>query len=150
VSVARAAPRGCCSACEAAQFEGHDFVDVDATVQVFALCHVVETFRPIEGRAPTITRLLEPGSSLCRTDWTVGEAMWKKNRNARAFLIFALIGLRGLRILRFAPSDADDPATAVPTNFPSAPVAVNSPELNSYLRSGERITVRFPMALALH
>jgi hypothetical protein len=149
--LSRARPReGCCSACSAAQFQGHGFVDVDATTQVYALCFVVETFHLVEGKAPTITRLLEPGSLLCKTDWTAGEAMWKKNRNARAFLLFSLIGLRRLRILRFAPTDADDPATAIRTKFPSAPVAVNQTEFDRYLRTGQRITVRFPTSLTLH
>jgi hypothetical protein len=143
----RALPRrGCCSACTAAQLKG-GFVDVDVKERVLALCAVVECFLAVEGKAPTVTRLLETGSKDYRTDWTGGKGSWSRKKT-RAFLIYSLIGLRHLRVLRFAPDTADDPATADQTRFPSAPVAVNSDILDGYVRTEQPMTIRFPKSLA--
>jgi hypothetical protein len=127
------------SACTAAQLKG-GLVDVEVTERVVALCAV------FEGKAPTVSRLLDTSSKNSCSHWAGGGGCARMK--TRAFLIFSLICLRRLRILRFAP--AEDPATAVLTKFPSAPVAANSTELGSYLRTGRRITARFPFSLILH
>jgi hypothetical protein len=144
--LARARPRrGCCSACTAACLEDPGFVCVDVTERVVALCAVVECFLALVGKVPTVTRLLGASSENRRTNWA-GEGKGWANRKTRAFLIFCLIGLRRLRILRFAP--AEDPAATGQAKFPSAPVAVNSTALDDYVRTQRRIIIRFPNALA--
>jgi hypothetical protein len=62
-------------------------------------------------------------------------------------LIFSLIGLRHLRVLRFAPADAG-PATVGKANFPFVPVAVNSTTLGSLVRSRRPIMTLFPKLVA--
>jgi hypothetical protein len=145
--ITRALPReGCCSACSAAHFLDRDFVSVDATARIIALCAVVESHSLLQGMAPTVTRLLEAGPQVRATDWTGGEKNWTEKKT-RAFLIFSLIGLRHLRVLRFAPADAG-PATESNSSFPSVPVAVNSTTLDSLVRSRRPIMILFPKSLA--
>jgi hypothetical protein len=103
------------------------------TERVVALCAV------FEGKAPTVSRLLDTSSKNRRTH-LAGGGGWAR-RKTRAFLIFSLIGLRRLRILRFAP--AEDPATAGQARFPSAPVADNSTALGGYVRTRRRVITRF-------
>jgi len=144
--LARARPRrGCCSACTAACLEDPGFVCVDVTERVVALCAVVECFLAVTRKVLTVSRLLGTNSDNRSTNWAGEGKSWDK-RKTRAFLIFCLIGLRRLRILRFAP--AEDPATTGQARFPSAPVAVNSPALADYVRTQRRIIIRFPNALA--
>jgi hypothetical protein len=143
-----AQPReGCCSACTAAHLQGQDFVCVDVTALVVALCAVVESYPVLHGKAPTVTRLLDAGPHVYAADWTRGERSWAR-RKTKAFLIYSLIGLRHFRVLRFAPANADDPAIAGQPHFPSVPVAVNSSTLDSLLRSVTPIMIRFPKSHA--
>jgi hypothetical protein len=144
--LARARPRErCCSACTAACLEDPGFVCVDVTERVVAMCAVVECFLALVGKVPTVSRLLDVSSENRHTNWAGEGKSWAK-RKTRAFLIFCLIGLRRLRILRFAPADA--PATIGQVTFASAPVAVNSTALDDCVRTQRRIIIRFPNALA--
>jgi hypothetical protein len=144
--LARARPRErCCSACTAACLEDPGFVCVDVTERVKALCAVVECFLLVTGTVPTVSRLLDASSKNHKTNWAGEEKSWAR-RKTRAFLIFCLIGLRRLRILRFAPTE--DPAPAGQAKFASAPVAVNSTALDDHVRTQRRIVIRFPNSLA--
>ena len=99
----------CCSACTAAQLKGGL---ADVTERVVALCAV------FEGKAPTVSRLLDTSSKNRRTH-LAGGGGWAR-RKTRAFLIFSLIALR-----RRSASPAEDPVTAGQARFPSEPVATD-------------------------
>jgi hypothetical protein len=72
----RATPRGL----QALHLQDWDFVRVDVTARVIALCAVVGSYPILQGMAPTVTRLLEAGPQVYATDWTGGGRNWTERK----------------------------------------------------------------------
>jgi hypothetical protein len=121
---------------------------LDVTAQVVAICATIEHLAWTTGKAPTFSALLKAPRSSPLGDWAGNERRWTPE--ARAHLILSLVGLRAVRILRFASLEPD--ASAAPPgfrtyNYPSAPLAVNPDALAEYVHSARRIVLNFPAAI---